>query len=182
METPPPVNLNALSALLAKSKNIMKAVEAAKPITLSEATLKQTASEAMSEPESSAPLIPRAAAGYTREQVMASNFSPAIKEAMIKSIPTQPANFRLEDMSDLDDVKMVPNKKTPITKQVVNETRNVASNSDLVTISRGELKEMINETLINFLKGSYEKNLTEAAIKKTINTLINEGKITVKKK
>lgn len=181
METPPPVNLSALSALLAKSKSVMQKVEAVSPITLSEATQKQTAAEAMADPESEAPLQPRAAAGYTREQVMASKFSPAIKEAMLKSIPVLEANkFTLDDLED-DDVKMIPNKKKPITKQVVNENR-VKLDSDMITVSRGELKEMINESLVKFLTESYNKTLTEATIKKTIQTLINEGKLSVKKK
>jgi uncharacterized protein YbcI len=46
---------------------------------------------------------------------------------------------------------MTPNKRRPITKQSVNESR-VQSNSDLITISRSELKEIMNETLVNFLK------------------------------
>jgi hypothetical protein len=178
METPPPVNISALSALLAKSKNVMKAVDAAKPIALSEVTLKQTAAEAAAE-ASEAPqsLTPRAAAGYTREQVMNSNFPPAIKEMMLKSVPTQ--SLILEDTSDLDDVVMTPNKRAPITKQVVNETR--TSNSDLITVSKSELKSMINEAISKFFTEAYNKNLTEATIKQTVR-LIQEGKIIVKKK
>ncbi len=52
----------------------------------------------------------------------------------------------------------------------------------MVTLSRGELKELINETLINFLKNNYEKNLTETTIKRTINLLIKEGKLGTAKK
>lgn len=182
--TPMPVNLNnpALMALLSKSKNVMQKVEANAPIVLSESTMKQTAAEAMSEPETLAPLQPRAAAGYTREQVLASKLPDVIKEGMLKSIPVMEAaqTFTLDDLED-DNVKMIPNKRKPITKQPVNESR-VQSNSDLITVSRGELKEMINESLVKFLTESYNKTLTDAAIKKTIQTLINEGKLSVKKK
>jgi hypothetical protein len=181
--TPIPVDLNnpALMALLSKSKNVMKKVEATTPIVLSEATQRQTAAEAMLEPEISAPIQPRAAAGYTREQVLASKMPQNIKDAMIKSIPimeTSPV-FTLDDLED-DNVVMIPNKRRQ-PKQVVNESR-TQSNSDLITISRGELKEMINDSLVKFLTESYNKTLTEAAIKKTIQTLINEGKLSVKKK
>ena len=176
--TPMPVNLNnpALMALLNKSKNVMKKVEANAPIVLSETTLKQTAAEAMSEPEITQPIQPRAAAGYTREQVMASKLPDVIKQGMLKSIPIMEATtFELDD----EDIVMTPNKRKPILKQTINESK---SNSDLITLSRGELKEMINESLVKFLTESYNKTITEAAIKKTIQTLINEGKLNIKKK
>lgn len=181
MEAPAPVNLNnpALMALLNKSKNVMQKVEANAPIVLSETTLRQTAAEAMAEPETYAPLQPRAAAGYTREQVLASKFPDNIKQAMLQSIPVMEAvKDNSLDMFE-DDVKMIPNKRNPILKQPINESR---TNSDMITISRTELKELINESLVKYLTESYNKTLTEAAIKKTIQTLINEGKLSVKKK
>lgn len=184
MDNPIPVNLNnpALMAILNKSKNVMKKIEANAPIVLSEATQRQTAAEAMAEPETATPLVPRAAGGYTREQVLASKFPDNIKQAMLKSIPVMEVaqTYSLDDLDD-DNVVMEPNKRKPILKQVVNESR-TQSNSDLITVSRGELKEMINESLVKFLTESYNKTLTEAAIKKTIQTLINEGKLSVKKK
>jgi hypothetical protein len=42
------------------------------------------------------------------------------------------------------------------------------NNSDLITISRTELKEIMNETLMNFKKVVMKKKLTESAIKKLI--------------
>lgn len=187
MENPPPVQITpAMKALLDRAKNVMKAVDTNKPIILSEATQKQTQMEAAEEPETKAPLVPTSAGGYTREQVMNSKMPQAIKEAMLKSIPKevpQPFNSRLEDMSDLEDIKMIPNKRKPILKaqtQSINE--NVNHSSDMVTLSRTDLKDLINESINNFLVQSYNKNLTEDAIKKTINMLIKEGKLTVKKK
>jgi hypothetical protein len=56
------------------------------------------------------------------------------------------------------------------------------NNSDLITLSRTELQEMINESINNFFKQTYDKTLTEQTIKKTINMLIKEGKLAVKKK
>jgi hypothetical protein len=41
---------------------------------------------------------------------------------------------------------------------------------------------MINEGISTFFKQVYDKTLTEETIKKTINLLIKEGKIGVKKK
>lgn len=161
MENPIPVNLNnpALMALLNKSKSVMKKIDASNPIVLSEATLKQTAAEAMESPETSEPLVPRAAAGYTREQVMASKMPEAVKQAMLKSIPVvETTTYSLNDLED-DNIQMIHNKRKPITKQVVNETRLTNSNSDMITLSRAELKEMISESLVKFLTESYNKTL-----------------------
>ena len=185
METPTPVNLNnpALTALLAKAKNVMKKVESTNPITLSESTIKQAEIESMNEPEVTGPIQPRAAAGYTREQVMASSMPPAVKEAMLKSIPVSAPIYNEND--EVDEAKMIHNKRKPITKQIVTEHRSqspINSNSDMLTISRTELKEMINESLIQFLTQSYNKTLSEDAIKKTINMLIKEGKLSIKQK
>jgi hypothetical protein len=187
MENPPPVQITPqMKALLDRAKNVMKVVDTNKPIVLSETTEKQTQMEAAEDPETKAPLVPTSAAGYTREQVMNSKMPQAIKEAMLKSIPKeapQPFNSRLEDMSDLEDIKMIPNKRKPILKsQTINENKVINSNSDMVTLSRTDLKDLINESINNFLVQSYNKNLTEDAIKKTINMLIKEGKLTVKKK
>jgi hypothetical protein len=48
--------------------------------------------------------------------------------------------------------------------------------------SENVLKAMMKDVLIEYLSNEYSKNLTETVIKQTINTLINEGKITTKKK
>lgn len=184
METPAPVNLSVLKNILAKSKQVMAKVESINPIALSEATQRQIASEVDEEPtprnKQSTPQ-----GGYTREQVMASNLPPSVKEAMINSpipqLSMTPSTFTLEDMSELEDIKMVHNKRVPLTKAPLRETV-IPKNNDMVTISRSELKDLINESLVNFLTQSYNKTLTEDAIKKTINMLIKEGKISVKKK
>ena len=42
-------------------------------------------------------------------------------------------------------------------------------------------KSMIKEAVAEYFKESYERQITEQAIKKTINVLIKEGKINTKK-
>jgi hypothetical protein len=65
---------------------------------------------------------------------------------------------------------------------MVNETVNSYNhNSDLITINKNELKDIIKDVLVEYLFNDYSKNLTESVIKKTINTLIKEGKISPKK-
>lgn len=195
MEIPNQVNLGPLEALLAKSRLVMNKVENDKPI-------KQTGVSEINESKSlqtsySAPIydesderepeydsyVPsqgnsfQAPTNYTPEQIMASNLPQNVKEAMLKTpIPrfsSPPSNVSVEQISRMT--------KTPINegRKVISETSN---KSDMITVSKKELKELINETLVTFLKGNYEKTITEATIAKTINLLIKEGKINTKRK
>ena len=50
----------------------------------------------------------------------------------------------------------------------------------MITISEAGLRDMIKDVLIEYLSADYSKNITEGVIKKTINTLIKEGKIKTK--
>lgn len=198
MDTPPPVNLNALANILAKSKAVMSAVENTSPT--SKSSNKQRMDEDYNEPsyrpmyderderepEYKTPTLkdyrPNASAQpkmYTAEQVMASNLPPAVKEAMIKNPIPQlqgpPVSFKLEDVSDLVEKPVLRQPK----KQINESTHN---SNDMITISKTELKAMINEAIGQFFTQAYNKNLTEAAITQTIKTLIKEGKLAVKKK
>jgi len=50
-----------------------------------------------------------------------------------------------------------------------------------MSIDPNMLKAMVKEAVSEYFKESYEKRITEEAIKKTINVLIKEGKINTKK-
>lgn len=193
METPSPLNTNTLKNILANAKKVMQKVESDKPIkqtgriteALSETQVSNTqnynenderepnySTQKITSFDSTKPKI------YTPEQVMSSKLPSVIKEAMLKhpipQLQGPPSKFSLEDMADLiDKPKFASSTKS-------NERIN--NNSDVITISKSELKNMINESIIQFLVQSYNKNLTENAIKQTINTLIKEGKINIKKK
>jgi hypothetical protein len=193
METPKPVNLAALGSILAKSKQVMNKIESDKPVT-------QSKTSSITESYASGPIynesderdfdygVPQssgfdpttASIDYTEEQVMNSNLPQNVKEAMIKNkIPrliTPPSKFTAEDISRITGAPL----KTQ--KQTLTETMIPKQNSDMITISKSELKEMINEGISTFFKQVYDKTLTEETIKKTINLLIKEGKISVKKK
>lgn len=116
---------------------------------------------------------------YTAEQVMASNLPPAIKEAMLnKPIPRlsgPPSKVSAEAIAKLTGVTI---KKPAEKKQVLRES----NNSEMITLSRVELQNMIDESINRFFKQVYDKTVTEETIKKTINTLIKEGKIQTKRK
>ena len=194
METPAPVNLSALKNILANAKKVMNKVEENKPVRqtstqsgVAESTNYNTpvydeSDEREPMYESYSPSTPQTyePQGYTKEQVMASKLPSVIKEAMLKNpIPKlqgPPPKFTVDDLGDLVD------KPKAKVKAPVSESYNKQStSSDMVTISKSELKEMINESIIQFLTNNYNKTLTEEVIKKTISTLIKEGKIVKKK-
>jgi hypothetical protein len=199
---PPSVNLSPLEALLAKSKQIMNVVESTMPVKqvsnskvieddevesyptrsnnrprieenygYDERDEREMTYENYSSTPSSEPRM------YTAEQVMASKLPQNIKDAMIKMpIPqfqVPPSKVSAEAISKMTGA--------PIRRQEMNESVR-QSNSDMITISRTELKDMINEGISTFFKQIYDKTLTEETIKKTINLLIKEGKINVKKR
>ena len=186
MNTPPPVNLSALKNILANAKKVMEKVEGDKPSTPSR---KESISESSSssqpiydenderepvyenfKPTTQGQSGPR---NYTAEQVMSSKLPDSVKKLMIsKPIPQLqgiPSSFTLDDVQDVV-------VKKPTTK--LNEN----SGANMVTVSQDQLQKMINESVANYFKADYEKRITEAAIKKTINVLIKEGKLNVKKK
>jgi len=200
MESPAPVNLSHLQSILAKSKQVMKKVDSDKPIVS-----KGTESRGLSESAVSMPTTPvysehdekemmfeqyaptpsaniHEAIDYTDEQVRNSNLPPVIKEAMLKRHIPKPkftnSKFSLDDVSALIDKKPV---QTPQARQPLREnTQSVQPNAIMVDPS--VLKKMIQEAVAEYFQERHEKNITEAAIKKTISVLIKEGKITAKKK
>lgn len=118
---------------------------------------------------------------YTPEQIMASNLPPAVKEAMLnKPIPRlsgPPSKVSVEAIAKLTGASIKkPNEARP--KQRLTES----NDSDMITISRTDLQNMVDESINRFFKQVYDKTVTEETIKKTINTLIKEGKIQTRRK
>lgn len=202
METPKPVNLNALSALLNKSKKVMQISEELKPIVNKYVDTESVKYNQSNEddyedrvPDSAYNynLPPTDTSGslevsdYTTEQVMNSKLPQAIKESMLKNrIPRAHGSTSNVDMDAISKLssRLMNVDKSPQPKKTINEelVRNRVGDSNMITVSKEELSEMINEGIMKFFKQEYDKTLTEQAIKKTINLLIKEGKITTKKK
>jgi hypothetical protein len=113
---------------------------------------------------------------------MNSKLPPAIKEAMLKNpIPKlsgPPSKFSLEDLSDLVE-KPKPQFKSPGVP-LRESSENYQSPTINITVEL--LNEMIDNRVNAILAKMFTKTVSEQAIKKTISTLINEGKISVKKK
>ena len=200
MNTPAPVVMTPqMIALLAKSKQVMNKSLADKPIAVKNAApaiSESYATPIYSESDEREPnyddYAPRPATiappeNFSVEHIMASNLPANVKEAMIKNPIARPSMTGALTQDIIEAIN--PNARrtaqpVPQQRQMVSEAARPAqrNDSDLITISRSELKEIMNETLVNFLKTNYEKSLTEAAITRTINFLIKEGKIGVKKK
>lgn len=196
MDTPTPVNLSALSGILAKSRQVMAKIDGDKPIKQSsENRMTESYDNGYDESDEREPVYenyeaqqgsfdPTNVQDYTEEQVMNSNLPANIKEAMLKNriprLSAPPSKFTAEDISRITGA---PIKKPMAPKQMVSENiQRPQNSSDMITVSKTELKEMINEGISTFFKQVYDKTLTEETIKKTINLLIKEGKIVTKKK
>lgn len=187
METPVPVDVNRLKSILGNAKKVMAKVENNDFTTghvdaraLNEDGIAQLQSEGVTRTTSQNSST--AVSDYTEEQVRNSNLPPAVKKAMLENkipkVSMANTSFSLNDVSDLVEKPMgLP--KTPQTR--INESV-VGKNSDMITISKSELNNIINERLLEFFTKMYTKTITEDTVKSTITTLIKEGKIAVKKK
>lgn len=198
METPAPVDINKLRTILGNAKKIMKATDEKFP----EKKAKQTVSESYTDyPQSSAPnyderderepnygldysnyttTAPVQQRDYTTEDVMNSNLPSVIKEAMLKKpipkITSFPSKFTIDDMTDLVD------KKQPVQRKQINESVSQDWGKGMINISVDELNEIIDKRINEVVAKMFVKTLTEQTIKKTLNTLISEGRLSPKKK
>lgn len=206
---PQPVNLNALSGILARSKQVMNKVEVTKPINTRSGQIAESYENSYdesyyNESDEREPIYeqilqhqPNNQQGmqhevlgpidYNEEIVKNSKLPQNIKDLMIahpiKQLSTVTApTFTNEQIAAIKGNPIMGNNQRPkLQPQRIQEQARPMSN-DMITISKADLKEMINEGISTFFKQVYDKTLTEETIKKTINLLIKEGKIGVKKK
>lgn len=186
-----PVDLSKLKNILDQSKKVMKKSESIKPVVLSESVSKEIFEDDI--PEVGNSTIAPKIGYYTDEQVINSKLPEAVKKAMLEQRippPRMPGSFSAEDLGydENDEKPMNFTVPTPKKLEKLIENRTIAPqntpkhSSDMITISKTELNEMVNNKLLELLATNYNKTITEDAIKKTINLLIKEGKIVTKKK
>jgi hypothetical protein len=188
MNSPQPVDLNKLKNILGNAKAVMNKVENNNFKTgnidaraLTEDGVQELQSEGVKR------TAPQSSQGYTEEMIKNSKLPPIIKKAMLENpIPqlSGPSHtFNLDDVSDLASEKPMGLPKTPKTTPI-NESRGLQQN--MLSISKDDLREMVNELvnekLLEFFIKNHNKNIMEETVKRTINTLIKEGKIAPKKK
>lgn len=192
---PQPVDVARLASILGKAKNIMKATESGnyKTGNIDANKLVQDTGNYVNESNVSQDMIQqnyadpvRPIGSYNEQTIINSKLPESVKRAMLENpinLPNNPIGhtFNLEDVSHLMDDKPMP-PPTSKGKVVTNENyNNQSNNNDMITISKSQLKDVVKDILIEYLSNEYSKNLTENTIKKTINTLIKEGKINTKK-
>lgn len=209
MPIPPPAPINdAMAALLARSRQVMNKLSDATPTgrgQVAESYNNNYADPIYSESDEREPVYeqfktqqqprynqeyqqyeqPTEVLGpidYDADIVRNSKLPQNIKDLMIahpiKQITSITPQFTAEQISKITGQPIRENKP----QQRVNENiQRPSNNPDMITISKSDLKEMINEGIATFFKQVYDKTLTEETIKKTINVLIKEGKINVKK-
>jgi hypothetical protein len=193
MESPTPVDLNRLRSILGNAKKIMKAADEKFPEKNSSKRLDESNNSSFSSPDyderderepayntpNMSEYTSQNTRDYTEEDIMNSKLPPIVKEAMLKNpIPKPSMNFSKFSLEGLEDLVEKPTTRQPIRESQTQRT----NNSDMITISKAELNEMIDNRVNSILANMFAKTITEQTIKKTVSTLINEGKITVKKK
>ena len=193
MESPTPVDLNRLRSILGNAKKIMKAADEKFPEKNSSKRLDESNNSSSSSPDyderderepayntpNMSEYTSQNTRDYTEEDIMNSKLPPIVKEAMLKNpIPKPSMNFSKFSLEGLEDLVEKPTTRQPIRESQTQRT----NNSDMITISKAELNEMIDNRVNSILANMFAKTITEQTIKKTVSTLINEGKITVKKK
>lgn len=191
MNTPTPVDVSKLKNILANAKKIMKATDDQFKPKVQSPISESTRSSASvntspnyneydekemvyNTPTPSTSYVP-SNRNYTLEEVRNSNLPPKIKEAMIKNhiprIGSMPGAFSLEGLEDL-----IEKPAQPTQRKQINENVN-RSSSNMITISEEELSELIDKKINESISKLFAKTLAEQTIKRTINTLIKEGKI-----
>ena len=130
--------------------------------------------------------------GNSFKNLETSKMPDAIKQAMINNPMPQMEmasgggpTFSLEDVKALVKPQTAAIQENQIKQipQQITETSFVNTQGKmLITLTEAELDKKINDALLNFMATTFTKNLTENTIKRTITTLIKEGKIKLKQK
>jgi len=203
MEIPQPIDVNRLKGILGGAKQIMNKVESGDYSTgnvdgraLTENGVQEMMAEGITRPQNA--VAPQVQANQPMYKNMeTSNMPSAIKEAMMTTPIPQMANhnhtFSLEDVQEQPVGKpLVSAKQYPTTPQTNPQQQQQqqqqyqqpmgANPNGTFTVSESGLKAMMNDMLLEFMTKTFVENLSEDVIKKTLNTLIKEGKVGIKKK
>jgi len=179
--TPPSADVNKLKHILSGAKAIMKATESGNFSKGNIDTSKMVSSDNLLESNN------MGGVGFNPEpnykNIENCKLPSAIKEMMLKNPTPQLGGpnhtFNLSDVQDLVTEEKKPNKISSVIPQQQQTNR-----GDKFMVSESELralvKDVVKDEIVSFLRDSYAKTISESAIKKTINTLIKEGKIKVK--
>jgi len=199
MEMPQPIDVTRLQGILGGAKAIMNKVESGDYSSgnvdgraLTEEGVQEMMAEGITRPQNA--VAPQMQASQPLYKNMTTSKMPtAIKEAMMQT-PIPQGNgmnhtFNLEDVQPQAQQQEQPQAQkypsNPVTnpQQPIYEQQGVGANSNgTFTVSESALRAIVNDMLLEFMTKTFAQSLSEDVIKKTIGTLIKEGKISVKKK
>jgi hypothetical protein len=197
MEMPQPIDVNRLKGILGGAKAIMNKVETGDyevgqvdSRALNEDGVQQMMAEGITRPQQS--VAPQMTPDQPMYRNLESSKMPSfIKDAMVNTpIPQMgsPAGhtFNLEDVQEQTQQRAPQFPSTPKTepRQPIYEQQQPmgANPNGTFTVSETALRAIVKDMLLEFMTTTFTKSLSEDVIKKTISTLIKEGKISVKKK
>jgi len=185
-----------LMAMLAGAKNVMNKVESGNyevgnvdvskqsqtSDNLVESVQGTSSDEYTSRPSNTTPM------GNSYRNLSTSKMDPAVIKAMVDNpMPQQTMGsgggptFTLEDVQGL--VKTQSTTAPQYTSQPIQEQAPANHyGQKMITMTEAELEAKIKNTLFEFMATTFVKTLKEETIKKTITTLIKEGKLKVSKK
>jgi hypothetical protein len=197
METPTPVDLNKLKSILGNAKKLMKVTDEKftpkKQSGLNESNYSSSIYDERDEreptyqtPNMSDYSPTQNVRDYTEEDVINSKLPDVIKEAMLKNpIPKASMSFSKFTLDGLEDLIEKPSQKSTIKTPSIPLRESSAtyegSKTNMVNISEAKLNELIDKRVSEVLANMFVKTLSEETIKRTIGTLIKEGKLNTKK-
>lgn len=201
MEQPSQIDLSKLKGILSGAKKLINKVETGNYTTghidgraLTDNGVQEMYAEGVYRPAQNQMHMNEQQEDYTVEQVRNSNLPAAIKEAMINNPipkinvnPFQPNSFSLDDVAELQEKPVgYPQSRQQAPRQQQRLNEQAYYPQDAITVTKEQLREMVdelvNEKMVNYLMKMSAERITENAVKKTLNALVKEGKLTAKKK
>lgn len=202
METPSQIDLSKLKGILSGAKKLINKVETGDYTTghidgraLTDNGVQEMYAEGVYRPAQNQMHMNEQQENYTADQVRNSNLPAAIKEAMINNPipkinvnPFAPNSFSLDDVAELQEkpVGYPQSRKQAPRQQQQRINEQAYYPQDTITVTKEQLREMVdelvNEKMISYMMKMSAERITENAVKKTLNALVKEGKLTAKKK
>jgi hypothetical protein len=176
----PPVDVNKLMSILAKSRAVMKTVESGSYETGNvdgNALVQETVDTLPSGQAPTASRHSNNAHQITESMIDNSKLPDAIKQAM-KNSPIPQATGPTHTFT-LDDVQGLVEKKLPIPsskqKQVVRENIQPPIYEQSNSLSENNIRLIVQEEMTKFFSGYFMKQITETIQKQTIKNLLDSG-------
>lgn len=208
MNAPAPIDVSRLKGILKGAKDVMNKVETGdfssgnidtSNMVDGNSLVEGAGQQGYATQQNTQAVAPQMRGGQPMYANMANSKLPdAVKQAMMEQPIAQMSGpnhtFNLEDVLDEGEKPMPTMQQqaqqrmqqapapqpAPQYRQPMQE--NVISNGNTFTVSEAALRGIVKDVLLEFMTDTFTKSLSEEVIKKTMTTLIKEGKLAVKKK